>query len=462
VVSLGASAAISAILVPRLPAALPLGRLLAFLPVGVWIVATEPPLWGVLIGLAAFSYGVSVAMAVWVYLQSLSAADVAVRLRAADAESRDLALSLSVALDAERVSRARIETEARLRERFGLAVSLDLRQTIGALRLHTLALGRGADVQRTRDHSRIALDCLASADATVESVAQAAWLMESASSLALEHVDLGATLSRLHQECQPLFQQAGTDLVLVPTSLHVHADLNFLDRVIRNLVHNALRHARATRVLIGARRRGASVEIVVADNGRGISPEDRARIFERFYQGADPAQRQTGSVGLGLAIVREMAGHMGGTVRLSSQPGKGALFALTFARAMPVAISIARDKPSRCVLVLDDDPASLDHLADTVAAAGGVPLRCSNLTEAQRAGPADAYIVDFHLDGGATALDLLNGMPQRERDRTLVVSSNLIAPLAAKVRAMGCDIAVKPVPADRIRGFLAELGKPES
>jgi signal transduction histidine kinase len=78
------------------------------------------------------------------------------------------------------------------------------------------------------------------------------------------------------------------------------------------------------RVSLAARRENGHLRLEVADSGVGISPEDQARIFERFYR-ADPA-RSPGGVGLGLAIARWIAEEHGGSIAVSSSPGRGSLF----------------------------------------------------------------------------------------------------------------------------------------
>jgi signal transduction histidine kinase len=86
-----------------------------------------------------------------------------------------------------------------------------------------------------------------------------------------------------------------------------------LSRVVRNLLDNAARHASsAVTVELGAT--GDTVTLVVEDDGPGVAPEDRERIFERFARGDDARSRGTGGTGLGLAIVREIVGRHAGRV----------------------------------------------------------------------------------------------------------------------------------------------------
>lgn len=112
-----------------------------------------------------------------------------------------------------------------------------------------------------------------------------------------------------------------------------------LTMALQNLVANAVQYSpEATHVGVGVRLEGGVVEVAVTDKGVGIEPEDRDRVFERFYR-VDPARsRVTGGTGLGLSIVKHVATSHGGEVTLWSRPGQGSTFTLR----LPVAAAPAR------------------------------------------------------------------------------------------------------------------------
>jgi signal transduction histidine kinase len=93
-------------------------------------------------------------------------------------------------------------------------------------------------------------------------------------------------------------------------------------RMIRNLVDNAVRHAKS-RVDIDIGSRDGNVILTVSDDGPGITPADRARVFERFVRLDSDRSRSGGGTGLGLAIVAEVAAAHGGTVTIDDRPGGG-------------------------------------------------------------------------------------------------------------------------------------------
>jgi two-component system phosphate regulon sensor histidine kinase PhoR len=116
-----------------------------------------------------------------------------------------------------------------------------------------------------------------------------------------------------------------------PAGLVVRADADRLEQVLLNLVDNAIKYGGLdVRVAVGARRTEEGlVEIHVADNGPGIAPEHRERIFERFYRVDRARSREQGGTGLGLAIVKHIVQSHGGEVWVKSEVGQGSTFYFT-------------------------------------------------------------------------------------------------------------------------------------
>ncbi|MBM9458896.1 HAMP domain-containing histidine kinase [Nocardioides sp. zg-536] len=105
----------------------------------------------------------------------------------------------------------------------------------------------------------------------------------------------------------------------------VHGDELALGQVVRNLLDNAARHARS-RIALGLRAHDGGIELVVDDDGHGIAPADRERVFDRFVRLDEARARDDGGSGLGLAIVREIVAAHGGTVAVEEAPLGGARF----------------------------------------------------------------------------------------------------------------------------------------
>jgi len=118
----------------------------------------------------------------------------------------------------------------------------------------------------------------------------------------------------------------------------VWADIGLIERVLENLIDNAIRHAGAGgEIRLSARPATGTVEVRVSDTGGGIPPEALPRIFDRHHQVDDPHDDRTGRAGLGLAIAKRILELHGSAIEATSAPGAGTTFA--FALPVPPAVT---------------------------------------------------------------------------------------------------------------------------
>jgi signal transduction histidine kinase len=109
----------------------------------------------------------------------------------------------------------------------------------------------------------------------------------------------------------------------------VRADREALSRALWNLLENAAKYSPpGSRIRVAARRQESSVLLAVEDEGSGIPPEEREKIFQKFVRGAEAKQAGIRGVGVGLALVKRIVEAHGGSVRLESEPGRGSTFTL--------------------------------------------------------------------------------------------------------------------------------------
>jgi signal transduction histidine kinase len=121
-------------------------------------------------------------------------------------------------------------------------------------------------------------------------------------------------------------------------------DPDAVARVVRILIDNALRYGRGEPIRVTAAEGAGAATVEVADRGQGVPQDERGRIFERFYRGR--ASGSEGGFGLGLAIGRELAERMGGTLTFSDRPGGGTRFLLSLPRS-PGAASAGERPPDQ-------------------------------------------------------------------------------------------------------------------
>ena len=194
-----------------------------------------------------------------------------------------------------------------------------------------------------------------------------------------EPLELGGVIRRTMDDHLHEFEARGIALEdhIDPVALWAEADGTRLVQVIGNLLANALKFTpRGGRVEVGLRREDNHALLSVRDNGVGIAPEMRARLFEPFIQAPQTLARSRGGLGLGLATVKGLVELHGGTVDLTSGgSGRGCEFTVRLpltaapqAKAAPVSPAPAR--PRRRVLLIDDIVDAADAMRDLLALDG--------------------------------------------------------------------------------------------
>lgn len=139
---------------------------------------------------------------------------------------------------------------------------------------------------------------------------------------------LSPLLDQLEAEFAGQAEAKGLRLRAIPTNAVVRSDPALLERILRNLIANAIRYTETGGVLVGCRTRGDTLWIEVYDTGRGIAEPDRRRIFEEFVQLDRPDRDRSEGIGLGLAIVERLARLLGHPVTVRSAEGRGTVFAV--------------------------------------------------------------------------------------------------------------------------------------
>ncbi|MEU5308094.1 MtrAB system histidine kinase MtrB [Streptomyces sp. NPDC021562] len=155
-----------------------------------------------------------------------------------------------------------------------------------------------------------------------------------AAALEAEPIDLREVVRRVVSGAEPLAERKGTHIRVVGDLQPVvaEADARRVERVLRNLVVNAVEHGEGRDVVVKLAAAGGAVAVAVRDYGVGLKPGEATRVFSRFWR-ADPARaRTTGGTGLGLSIALEDARLHGGWLQAWGEPGGGSQFRLTLPR----------------------------------------------------------------------------------------------------------------------------------
>ncbi|MGQ9366923.1 ATP-binding response regulator [Azospirillum sp. ST 5-10] len=234
-------------------------------------------------------------------------------------------------------------------------------------------------------------------------------------------VDLDPLLANLLEEARPQATAKGLTLRGRLWPARVHTDPVLLERIVRNLLSNAIRYTRTGTVLVAMRRRGDGVRIEVWDTGFGIPEEQRAAIFEEFHQLENPERDRARGFGLGLAIVHRLAGLLNLPLDVRSQVGRGSVFAvgvpLSRTAAPPRVEAVAGDArgerlAGRTVLVVDDEEMVLFGLRMMLESWGCTVVAAADLREViagldQMTRPPDLILTDLRLPGDASGFDVI-------------------------------------------------------
>lgn len=353
---------------------------------------------------------------------------------------------------------------------FMAAASHDLRQPMHAVTQYLAVIARLNHDARLEASIAGASQAVDAMGKLLQAVLEISKLMSGAVTPNIDVFALDDLGARRQSQFQPLATAKGLILdVVVQPQLLVRTDRILLDRVLGNLLHNAISYTEQGHVVLRITRRGDRVRIRVADTGGGIAQAERQRVFEPFYQLANPGRNRQLGFGLGLAIVREHVKLLGLHLRLTSRVGRGSIFTVTlplspdrrrYAR-LPSTVDgtgAAQDLVAHALVVLiDDDDMSLRATETTLQAFGCHVVAGHDAEEAvsalRAAAARPAIIVsDYRLEG-ATGLEAVARVQAyctasfgpSARPPVLIVSGETSPDELAKVHASGAQMLHKPV-----------------
>src|SRR3990167_5845121 len=227
------------------------------------------------------------------------------------------------------LARQRAEADDARKLRLLAAASHDRRQPLNAMGLyaqHLMEQSQEAGTQRISSRLATSVEQLSRLLQSLFDYSR--MTLPGGVQVKLEVVALAPLLARLSEESRAEAEAQGVALQLQCEALWVRSDPLLLERVLRNLLANALRHAQAGQVWLRARAERDVVLLEVGDDGRGLSAEQQDRVFEEFQQLDNPGRNAERGLGLGLAIVKQLAELLEHPLRLHSSPGQGARFVL--------------------------------------------------------------------------------------------------------------------------------------
>jgi two-component system, sensor histidine kinase len=393
---------------------------------------------------------------------------------ALEARSARLGEQTAIAEDARRAA----ERAEQAKTRFLAAASHDLRQP-----MHAISLMVGMLRPHTPDSQREVIERLERSveamDKLFSTILDLSKLDSGAVKPAIANVLLRVILDSIQVHFAPQAASRQLALLVFPSRAIVRTDRDLMERVLRNLVSNAIKYTPKGRVLVGCRRRGKRLLVGVWDTGVGIAAGDLRRIFEEYVQvGRAPRDRSQG-LGLGLAIVQRLAKLLDTEVEVASVLGRGSRFGLE----VPLEGYLSADEESladgwtsdsvlsgKLILVVDDE-ADVRFGTETLLRQWGCHTACAGsfeevgaILERELRFP-DMIITDYWIGGPKTGLDVIAAVRAHTNEETpsiIVTGEDL-----AKIRLEGTGsvrVIKKPLSAEQLRQHLvqhltAELGR---
>jgi len=274
-------------------------------------------------------------------------------------------------------------------------------------------------------------------------------------------------LLQLAEDLAAEADRKGLSLRVRAPDVWIESDAILLERILRNLLSNALRHTTRGGVLLSARPHRGRLRLQIWDSGSGIAPAHQPRIFDEFYQVGEQHGQARHGLGLGLAIVRRLARLLGYPLELHSRPGRGTVFSLD----VPVLASGPDDTGEAGeaggsalhgrALVVDDDSAILGALGYLLRQ-WGMQVRLvrdlNQLVQALEIEP-DVVLADYQLLDGETGLMVAREVRQRwgAQVPVVLITGDTRTETIRELRLSGYPILYKPVRAEQLRGVLERL-----
>ena len=360
--------------------------------------------------------------------------------------------------------------------RFLAAASHDLRQPIHALNLY---LGAFNQMRLTRQTSALLAkvrQCAQIMDEMFRALLDVSRLDAGAVQPRISVFPLAPLFSRIKVEFEPQALAKGLELRFMRSSAFAKSDPGLVERILRNLVSNAIRYTDRGRVVVGCKRHGEALRICVYDTGVGIEPRERSLVFEAFYQVGNRERERSRGMGLGLAVVERLARLLSAPITLRSAPGRGSLFAFDLQRGQPVELpalrlnrnlSRNRDLTGRLVVVVDREELILDAAQTllkqwncTVIAATSGRDALRQLASCTR--PPDVLLCDFRLGDGEDGVAVTAAL--RNEFNTdipaLLITGDTNPEQIRAIAASGLAVVHKPLREEELNDAICALCAP--
>jgi two-component system, sensor histidine kinase len=357
------------------------------------------------------------------------------------------------------------------KSRFFAAASHDLRQPMHALSLFVAAL----KTRNQQTETQTLIDNIESSTAAMELLFNALLDISQLDAGAIETHPAHFTLQKMLRDLEQQFSVVATEKQLQlrfrPCDVTLYSDALLIERILINLIANAIRYTDDGGVLVACRRRGRMVRISVVDTGRGIPPDQQESVFQEFVQLHNAARDRSKGLGLGLAIVSRLAQLLGHPVHLRSRPGQGSVFSIDVPLGdalqiqPPTAVTAPGQIPDNALAVLVDDESAILHgmaeLFDNwnidLVTAHNAEEAAQSLTSLARV--PDIIVSDFRLPNDTDGIEVIARLRQQfgHDIPAIMVTGDTAPDTIQRINLAGIPILHKPLRPAKLRALLTHL-----
>ena len=294
----------------------------------------------------------------------------------------------------------------------------------------------------------------------------------------MENFPLEGVLNLIRLNYGPFAREQNIELQVIRAKSWVRSDPIILERIISNLVSNAIRHGARSKVLVGYRRRRKSIELQVWDDGPGIPADKHETIFDEFVQLHNPERDRDKGLGLGLSIVRRSAALLGHEVTLRSRAGIGSCFCVFLDRmdahilesAVVTSNSLEENAVRGSFVLVIDDEQDIRFAMQLLLEQWGCHVLCARSTQeaieqlGSHLRSPDLILSDYRLGEGENGILAIEAIRAHYKEHipAIVITGDISAGDLLQVSEHGLPLAHKPLSAEQLRKLMAETLAPES
>ncbi len=382
-------------------------------------------------------------------------------------ENVDLVRRLDASRREAELQRERAEAANLAKSRFIAAASHDLRNPLHAIGIYARLLQTVSREPKARELASDIGISVQALDGLFEALLDISKLDAGVVEPKLELVRVDDLLVPVIRESMSRAGAKGIVFDFRSSGETLLTDAVLFERIVRNLVGNAIRYTQSGRVEVAVQGCAGFVELAVADSGPGIPEAERTKVFQEFYQVPRAPGESPQGFGLGLAIVQRSAQLLGAVVKVGVSAHGGALLTVSFPGRLDEAPQAPVDEVSNPapapetgleglrVLVVDDEAQVRDAMRKLLSAWGCDPVVAAGLREALEAldqpQPPRVVISDLRLAGGESGLDAIAAVRERVPGvGVLLVTGDVAADRLQDARASGVLMLHKPVDPERL------------